>query len=119
MNNKTIVALLFLLLFSLGAQAQVSWSVSAGMTYSNIISKRDGNKASTESIPAISFGLDVDLPLSGAFSLQPGIQYAKRGFKVPGEAHIGWGTNFKARASYLELPINAVYSPQLARASCT
>src|SRR5699024_12457080 len=86
MNNKTIVALLFLLLFSLGAQAQVSWSVSAGMTYSNTISKRDGNKASTESIPGISFGLDVDLPLSGAFSLQLGIQYAKRGFKEIGRA---------------------------------
>ena len=63
MNNKTIVALLFLLLFSLGAQAQVSWSVSAGMTYSNISYERDGNKANTESIPGVSLGLGVNLPI--------------------------------------------------------
>jgi len=113
MNYKTSVALIFLLLFALSLQAQVSWNIRAGMTYSNISYERDGNKANTESIPGVSLGLGVNLPIWGALSLEPGIQYVKRGFRAPGEGQIGWGTKFKARASYLELPIGAVYSPQV------
>lgn len=94
--------------------AQVKWNVEAGLNYANITAKdRDGARANTSSVPGIYLGVGVGIQLSDRFSLRPSVVYAKRGFKQPGSSHIGWGKDFEAKVSYLELPVDFVYSPKI------
>lgn len=112
MSIKVLVPLLVFLSIFGSSAAQVNWDVKAGLNYSNITAKdQDGNKANTSSVPGIYVGLGVGIPLSSQFSLQPSLVYARRGFKQQGPAsHISWGENFEARVSYLELPVDLLYS---------
>ena len=96
------------------AVAQLKWTVKAGLNYSNVVARDDGgNKANTASVPGVFLGLGTAVPLTGVLSIQPALVYAKRGFKQPGASHIGWGTDFEAKVSYLELPVAVVYHPQI------
>lgn len=94
--------------------AQVRWNVKTGLNYSNIRAKdQDGAKVNTSAVPGIHLGLGAGLRLSGQFSLQPSLVYAKRGFEQQGSSHIGLGEDFEAHVSYLELPVDLLYSPKL------
>lgn len=95
--------------------AQVKWSVKTGLHYSNITARdRDGNKVQTSAIPGICLGLSAIIPLTDRFAINPTLVYAKRGFEQKGAAtHIGWGKNFEARASYIELPVDFLYRPKI------
>jgi len=82
------------------------------LNYSNVTAKdRDGNKANTSPVPGVYLGIGVGIVLSDHFSFQPSIVYVKRGFKQPGSSHIGWGNDFEAKVSYVELPVDILYSP--------
>lgn len=112
---KRLAFLLVFITFANFSAAQVRWDVKAGLNYSNITAKDgDGNMANTSSVPGVYLGLGVGIPLLSQFSLHPSFVYAKRGFRQPGPAsHIAWGQDFEARVSYLELPVDLLYSPKI------
>ncbi|SEL14142.1 porin family protein [Parapedobacter koreensis] len=114
MSTKALVSLFVFIFISVSCFAQVKWDVKAGLNYSNITAKdRDGNKANTSSQPGIYLGLGAGVRLSSQFSIQPSFIYARRGFKQEGSSHIGWGEDFQANVSYLELPVDLLYSPKI------
>jgi hypothetical protein len=114
MRFKVSVSLFVFMSFFGSSFAQVKWEVKAGLNYSNITAKdRDGNEANTSSVPGIYLVLGAGIPLSSQFSVQPSLVYAGRGFKQEGSSHIGWGEDFEARVSYLELPVDLLYSPKI------
>lgn len=102
-----------LLLFSVAQVAgQVHWHVQAAINSSNIrVSDPLNRQESPDARIGFNIGLGADIPLWGDFSVQPTFQYAKRGFVVGQTYSVGWGANFKASTSYLELPVDFVYSP--------
>ena len=110
--------LLFLFIF-LGMAgtsfSQVHWEVKAGLNYSGImVEDGDGNKVSTSAVPGIYLGLGTVIRLSNQFAIQPTLTYARRGFKQKGKAgFLGWGEDFEARVSYIELPVDFMYTPQV------
>ncbi|GAA4792727.1 hypothetical protein GCM10023231_21130 [Olivibacter ginsenosidimutans] len=112
--NKFLSQLALIMIISANSFAQVKWNVNAGLNYANVTAKdQHGNKANTSSVPGIYFGLGAGIHLSDQFALQPMLVYAKRGFQQKGSSHIGWGSDFEAKVSYLELPIDLLYSPRI------
>lgn len=111
---KKSLSLLALMAIAGSCFAQLKWDIKAGLNYSNVTAKdRDGNKANTSSVPGIYLGLGASILLSDQFALQPTLVYARRGFKQTESSHIGWGNNFEAKVSYIELPIDFLYSPKI------
>ena len=114
MNLKKLLSLLLLLCVSSGTYAQVKWDVKAGLNYSTITAKdKDGIKAKTSSVPGIQLGLGASFYLGNEFSLNPSIVYSKRGFKQKGTSHVGWGTDFEAKVSYIDFPVDLLYRPKI------
>lgn len=114
MNFKKLLSLCAFLTILSSGFSQVKWDINAGLNYSNIIAKdQDGNKSNTSSVPGIYLGLGVGIPLSQLVSVQPTLVYVKRGFQQTGESHVGWGRDFEAKTSYIELPVDFLYKPKI------
>lgn len=103
-----LVVILFAL--SLAAHAQTRVGIQVGMNFSGVdIVDANGDKQHTEAIPRLQAGLSVDIPLAMGLYLQPGVMYAGKGFKQYGGWLAGPDKEFKAAASYVEIPVNLLY----------
>lgn len=113
--QKLILAVLasFVCLISSPALGQTIVGVRAGLNLSHIsLVNEAGEKQHTDLIPRLQIGLTVDIPLSMDLYLQPGAFYSGKGFKQDGGWIIADGNVFKAKADYVEVPINLVYRSQ-------
>jgi len=111
--KKAISLLVFTFVLS-PCFAQVKWGVQAGLNFSTLIAKDlDGNRVNTSSVPGIYLGLGIGIPLSERFSIEPSLVYAKRGSKAHETSMFGWGKDFDARVSYVELPVSLQYNPEI------
>lgn len=110
MIKKLLFLFLFLCISGI-CFAQIKWDIQAGLDYSNITAKdRDGNQAQTSAVSGIRLGLGANIPLFNRWAVHPALVYAKRGFQQDGApSHIGWGKDFKAVVSYIELPVDLLY----------
>lgn len=115
MDLKRTIWLFFLIGTFSCSFAQVDWELKAGVNYSNITAKDgDGNRTNTSVMPGFFLGLGAAIHLSDQFAVQPTLVYARRGFKRDEASGIvGWGRGFEARVSYVELPIDFMYSPKI------
>ncbi|MGM9476157.1 porin family protein [Pedobacter sp. GSP4] len=106
----------FLIVFSHAAFAQTKIGIRAGANFAKV-SVRDeaGKKQETDYVPGFQIGLTVDVPLVEDVYLQPGFAYALKGFKNNNGGYYGYGENFKAKADYIELPINILYKPTVGK----
>lgn len=113
--QKLIFAVLasFVCLISSPTFGQTIVGVRAGVNLSHISFVNEaGEKQQTDVIPRLQVGLTVDIPLSMDLYLQPGAFYSGKGFKQDGGWIITEGNEFKAKADYVEVPINLVYRSQ-------
>lgn len=111
MNIKKTALLLCLSLGAYTGYAQTKWNVKAGVAFSNVDAKnKAGDKASTAAVAGLYLGLGPTLHLSEYFSLEPALVFAKRGFERNEGNVIGWGKDFKAHTSYIEMPIDVVFN---------
>jgi carbohydrate-binding DOMON domain-containing protein len=95
-------------------KAQTKIGIKAGMNFSNVIMKdEDGNQTATQSMPGFHVGANVEIPIADDFYIQPGVLYSTKGFKQK-ENGFAYSTNFRATASYIEVPVNVLYKPKLA-----
>ncbi len=96
------------------ANAQTKIGLRAGVAFSNLNIKDDmDKKTATQSIPGIQIGITADIPLAGSFYIQPGLIYARRGFKEENKSSLGYGFNFEVKAEYVEIPVTLLYQPKL------
>lgn len=85
----------------------------AGVQLSSVsIVDENNDKQRTEAIPRFQIGLTVDIPLAADFYLQSAALYSGKGFKQDGGWLAASGNEFKAKASYIEVPVHLVYKPQ-------
>lgn len=115
-TNKRYVLLflLFLLTTITIAHAQTEVSIKAGVHYSNVIFEdASGDRQETQFTPGMHAGLSVDVPVSGAFYIQPGLLYSRKGFTQDDNWFAGAANDFKVSVNYIELPLNVLYKPSL------
>ncbi len=96
------------------AEAQTKFGINAGVNFSKVKTQAEnGNIENTDAVPGFQLGFAADIPVIGAFYIQPGILYASRGFKQERGGFFGYGTNFKVKVEYFEVPVNILYKPKL------
>lgn len=111
MNFKKITLLLGLSVGTYLGYAQTTWNIKAGIAISNVDAKnKAGDKVNTSSAKGLYLGLGPTISLSERFSLEPALVFAKRGFERKEGSFIGWGKDFKANTSYIEMPIDVVFN---------
>lgn len=111
MNSRKTALLLCLSLGAYAGYAQTKWNVKAGIAFSNVDAKdKAGDKANTTSVTGLYLGLGPTLRLSEHFSVEPAFVFARRGFERKEESFIGWGKDFKANTSYIEMPIDVIFN---------
>jgi outer membrane protein W len=114
---QSILALLILV--SATAQAQknakdakntdrITFGAHAGVNFQNITGKDPLGIALTNAMtPRFNAGVDAQIPLAEAFSIQVGVTFAQKGAKSTA------GTVTKTALSYVEVPITFVYKPEI------
>jgi hypothetical protein len=104
-----IVAVLAFLVTANGfAQEDISLGVRAGVNFQNLTGKySNGDKYSNKLIAAFNGGANVEIPVATDFYVQPGLLFSTKGAKTKD------GLDSKINLSYLELPVNFLYKPEL------
>ena len=92
--------------------AQVKYGVKAGLTLANMLEKDDDITYSEDYSMKIGFHLGgtAEIPISEKFSVQPGLLFSTKGFKMKIEGIDGFfeDMNINVNLNYLEIPINAI-----------
>lgn len=114
MGNKKLLFLIVLSLVFHCSFSQIRWEAKGGIHYSSIIAENQhGDKANINSTPGLYLGLGVKIPIIDHFFLNPSIISARRGFRINGTSDVlGWGKDLKVRTSYIELPVDLLYTPK-------
>ncbi|TAE38738.1 MAG: PorT family protein [Sphingobacteriales bacterium] len=101
----------------------VKFGVRAGVNLATVAISGDGitseDKDGIKSLTSFNFGGYADIPVSGKFSIQPGLSLSGKGFKVTEMdsfedeeegGMVSQTINIKTNIMYLELPLNAVFN---------
>jgi hypothetical protein len=91
-------------------QSKVKFGIVAGPNFSSATIKNlstGSGKETTDLLVGVRGGLTVDLPLADEFYIGTGLLYAGKGGKNIMDADI------KASLSYLQLPINFLFKPEV------
>ena len=118
-TTKKFIGTAFALLLTTFTFAQVSLGLKAGVNFANI-SKTDVNLGSilqTSGNTSVTFGGVADFHIANGFSIQPEINYSKKGFEVVANIPLGVldvelpvGIKAITDLNYIEAPILAKYS---------
>lgn len=88
----------------------IKYGIKAGVNFATIsLSGKDVDKEEKDvlkSQTSFLIGGLVDIPVSGSFSIQPGLTLSGKGFK---EEYTDKEDNESTNVMYLEIPVNAVY----------
>jgi hypothetical protein len=90
-----------------------SFGIRGGINFQNINGKdENGDKLDNDILTAFNAGINLEIPVGGGFYFQPGLLYTIKGAKS--KEVIGGNTiKGKVRISYIEMPLNLLYKPQL------
>src|SRR4030095_26237 len=104
----SVIASLLLTLPAL-AQSDVTYGIRAGVNFQNLNGKDiDGDKLENDLKTGFNAGVNAEIPVGIDFYLQPGLLFSTKGAKYDIQ-----GTEITRNISYLELPINFLYKPEL------
>ncbi len=106
--KKILLATAFALTVSF-ANAQLKYGLKAGVNFANVTVNGSDYSLSPSSVTSFHLTGFVDIGLNENFSFQPGISFQGKGFKSK-EEEDGFYVKEKADYSYVEIPLNAVYS---------
>jgi hypothetical protein len=109
MKSKVLLIALATTVFALGAKAQhTSFGVRAGINFQNLNGDDgNGNDLNTKMKTGINLGINAEVPIAEDFYVQPGLLFSTKGAKDKTYRK----TN--VRLSYLEIPINLLFKPEL------
>ena len=114
--KKTMISLMVtgtVIIFSqASAQNHTTWmkkttfGIRAGVDFQNINGKDyNGNKMNNNIIPGFNTGVNLEIPMTKGFYLQPGLLLKTRGAE--------YSDHKTVHLAYLEIPVNFVYKPAL------
>ena len=91
------------------AQSDITFGIRAGVNFQNLNGKdMDGDKLENDLKTGFNAGINAEIPVGIDFYLQPGLLFSTKGAKYDFQ-----GTETTRNISYLELPINFLYKPEL------
>lgn len=112
MKTKTLVIAVSAILFSTAiyAQSATTFGIRAGVNFQNLNGENvSGDKLENDLKAGFHAGVNAEIPVGIDFYLQPGLLFTTKGAK---HQMVG-GSNAKTNLSYLELPVNFIYKPEL------
>ncbi|MET6999080.1 porin family protein [Chitinophaga defluvii] len=106
--KKVLLSAAALLIASLSF-GQAKWGIVAGPNFSSITAKNftTNGKETSKLITGVRAGVTVDIPLAEEFFIGTGLLYAGKGGKDKDN------TDFKTTLSYLQLPVNFMFKPEV------
>jgi len=117
MKTKILTLSAFLIFSTLALQAQINFGILGGVNFQNINGKdNNGNKLENGLLTGFHAGVNVIIPVAPDFYFQPGLLFSVKGakndfFSPPTKASGDLVTT--TRLSYVEMPLNLLYRPQL------
>jgi hypothetical protein len=109
MKTKILLAVIIANVYSttIFAQSKTTFGIRAGVNFQNLNGKDEtGDKLDYKLKTGFNAGLNAEIPVGIDFYLQPGLLFSTKGAK----ADVGDG---QINLSYLELPVNFIYKPEL------
>lgn len=119
MKTKLLSLSAILLLSTLALQAQIGFGILGGVNFQNINGKdNNGDKLENGLLTGFHAGININIPVAPDFYFQPGLLFSVKGakndfFSPPVKAAGDFETTTKL--SYIELPLNLLYRPQLGK----
>lgn len=109
MKSKVLLIALATTVFAIGAKAQnTTFGVRAGINFQNLTGKDvNGHKLDNKLKTGINIGLNAEIPIAEDFYVQPGLLFTTKGAKDKTYRKVN------TRLSYLEIPINLLFKPEL------
>lgn len=112
MKTTKICAVVIASLLTTGifAQQKTTFGIRAGVNFQNLNGKdAEGNKLENKLKTGFNAGVNAEIPVGIDFYLQPGLLFTTKGAKYEPVS----GIDAKTTISYLELPVNFIYKPEL------
>jgi hypothetical protein len=89
------------------AQSKTTFGIRAGVNFQNLNGRdEDDDKLDNKLKTGFNAGVNAEIPVGIDFYLQPGVLFSTKGAK----ANEG---DFKVNLSYVEIPVNFIYKPEL------
>ncbi|HEY8897324.1 MAG TPA: porin family protein [Niastella sp.] len=112
MKTKALLLALSVSVFVLSAKAQetpgTTFGIRAGVNFQNINGKDIFDKKLDNKIKTgFNVGVNAEIPIASEFYLQPGVLFTTKGAKSKDDK------DAKVNLSYIEVPINFLYKPEL------
>lgn len=117
MKSKIYSVIAVLLLSAAALQAQVSFGVTAGPNFQNMVGKNmDGDKVTNGLIVGFHAGVSANIPIAPDFYFQTGLLFSQKGSKnneglFPVKSS-GDDYTTTTRISYIDLPLHLLFRPQ-------
>jgi hypothetical protein len=93
--------------------ARTSFGLRAGVNFQNINGKdEDGNKLDNNMVTRFNIGVNAEIPVGTDIYFQPGLLFTTKGAKNE-KVLLNQETTTTINLSYLELPLNFIYKPNL------
>ena len=111
MKTKIMFAVVITTLFTttIFAQSKTSFGIRGGVNFQNLNGKdNNGDKLDNKLKTGFNAGVNVEIPVGIDFYLQPGLLFSIKGAKYDFQ-----GVEASRTLSYLELPVNFLYKPEL------
>jgi hypothetical protein len=87
-----------------------TFGITGGVNWNNINGKTStGDNLNNKLKTGFNGGINVELPLSNGFYLQPGVEYSQKGSEL--------SNGNKLTLSYVDIPVNFIYKPALGMGS--
>jgi len=91
------------------AQSKSTYGIRAGVNFQNLNGKNsDGHNLDNKLKTGFNAGVNAEIPVGIDFYLQPGLLFSTKGAKYDVQ-----GVEATRNISYLELPVNFLYKPEL------
>jgi len=111
MKTKILLAVVIATIFSstVFAQSKTTFGIRGGINFQNLNGKDiDGDKLENDLKTGFNAGVNAEIPVGIDFYLQPGLLFSTKGAKNE-IANV----EVKRNLSYLEIPVNFLYKPEL------
>ena len=111
MKTKILLAVVIAAIFSstVFAQSKTTFGIRGGVNFQNLNGKDiDGDKLENDLKTGFNAGINAEIPVGIDFYLQPGLLFSTKGAKNDIA-----DVEVKRNLSYLEIPVNFLYKPEL------
>lgn len=119
MKTKFITLSVILIFSTVALQAQIGFGLLGGLNFQNINGKdNNGNKLENGLLTGFHAGVNINIPVAPDFYFQPGLLFTVKGAKndfFSPEAKASGDYETTTKLSYIEMPLNLMYRPQLGK----